>query len=311
MKNAGSTLYSLILVVAGLLTTQAAYGAAPSIVSAVANFSTNQLTITGSNFGNGAPKVVLDGSALTVVSYNETSVVATLATGTNPGAYLLTLTTAGSSKVSFDVTLGAAGPQGPQGPQGLVGPQGGPGMPGLQGPQGVPGPQGPLGPQGALGPEGAQGPAGISVGIYSDGLYSYIPGYPGYLIAQNTVQTSGTYFVSASALLWVDYNDGGAYCYDQLASNATVRQWGGSDLPGYYQQASITDSIYVNAGDSIQLWCDGYYGDFASMVYNSALTSILINSADTQITPSNDRTPQAQKAQPPAPPARRAQLSAN
>ena len=33
---------------------------------------------------------------------------------------------------------------------------------------------------------------------------------------QNTAQTSGTYFVSASALLVIDSYDGAAYCYDQL-----------------------------------------------------------------------------------------------
>ena len=105
----------------------------------------------------------------------------------------------------------------------------------------------------------------------------YVPGLPGYLVAQNTVQTSGTYFVSASALLVIDSYDGGAYCYDNLASTGTARQYGGSGLAGYTQQASIADSVYVNAGDSIQLRCYGYNGDGATYVYNAALTSTLIN----------------------------------
>ena len=268
MKNTKSALFPLVLILSGLLTIQAYAASAPAIVSAVANFQTNQLTITGSNFGTAAPKVTLDGSKLQVVSNSSTTVVATLPTGTNPGGYLLTLTNATDGlKVAFDVTLGTAGPPGPQGPQG---------------PQGVQGPQGPQGPQGAQGPQGPQGPAGISVGVFAEAFSVYVPGFPGYLVLQNTAQTSGTYFVSASALLVIDYYDGAAYCYDQLASINTPRQYGGSNLGNYTQQASITDSVYVNAGDSIQLWCYGYYGSGATEVYNAALTSTLINSATTR-----------------------------
>jgi hypothetical protein len=266
MKNAKNALFSVVLILSSLLTIQAYAASAPAIVSAVANFQTNQLTITGSNFGTAAPKVTLDGSKLQVVSNSATTVVATLPTGTNPGGYLLTLTDATDGlKVAFDVTLGAAGPPGPQGPQGQ---------------QGVPGPQGP---QGAQGPQGPQGPAGISVGIFAEASSVYVIGYPGTLVLQNTVQTSGTYFVSASALLVIDYYDGAGYCYDTLASSRTPRQYGGSGLANYTQQASITDSMYVNAGDSIQLWCYGYNGDGATEVYNAALTSTLMNTVTARL----------------------------
>ncbi len=266
MKNAGSLWFSLILIVSGLVATPAAYAAtAPVIISAVANFQTNQLTITGSSFGTTAPTVRLDGSTLQVVSNNATTVVASLVSGTNPGAYLLTLTNATTGlRGSFDVTLGTTGPQAPQGPQGA------PGVPGLQGPPGL---------QGAQGPVGPQGPPGMSVGVYYEtNYYVYLSG-SGTLVAQNSVQTSGFYFVSASALLSIDTNDGAAYCYDTLGSYNSPRQYGGSNLAGYYQQASITDAVYVKAGDSIQVWCYGYNGDGASYVYNAALTSTLINSA--------------------------------
>src|SRR5580692_6242042 len=254
MKNAKNALFSVVLILSSLLTIQAYAASAPAIVSAVANFQTNQLTITGSNFGTAAPKVTLDGSKLQVVSNSATTVVATLPTGTNPGGYLLTLTDATDGlKVAFDVTLGAAG---------------------------VPGPQGP---QGAQGPQGPQGPAGISVGIFAEASSVYVIGYPGTLVLQNTVQTSGTYFVSASALLVIDYYDGAGYCYDTLASSRTPRQYGGSGLANYTQQASITDSMYVNAGDSIQLWCYGYNGDGATEVYNAALTSTLMNTVTARL----------------------------
>jgi hypothetical protein len=195
MKNASSTLFPLVLMLSSLMTIQVYAASAPAIVSAVANFQTNQLTITGSDFGSAAPKITLDGSKLQVVSDSATTVVATLPTGTNPGGYLLTLTNAADGlKVAFDVTLGTAGPQGPQGPQGS---------------QGVPGPQGPQGVQGLQGPQGPQGPAGLSVGIFAEASSVFVIGYPGTLVLQNTVQTSGTYFVSASALLLIDYYDGG------------------------------------------------------------------------------------------------------
>jgi IPT/TIG domain len=265
MKTTKSALFLVVLILLSLLTIQAYAVSSPTIVSAVANFQTNQLTITGSNFGSAVPKVTLDGSQLQVVSNSTTTVVANLASGANPGGYLLTLTNKNSGlRVEFDVTLGVAGPPGPQGPQG---PQG---IQGLQGPQGVQGQQ------------GAQGPAGISVGIFAEASSIYMPGYPGYLVAQNTVQTAGTYFVSASALLVISYDDGAGYCYDTLASSGTPRQYGGSNLGEYTQQASITDAVYANAGDSIQLWCYGYNGYDTSYVYNGGLTSTLINTVTTK-----------------------------
>jgi hypothetical protein len=60
MKNTKSALFPVVLILSGLLTIQAYAASAPAIVSAVANFQTNQLTITGSNFGTAAPKVTLE-----------------------------------------------------------------------------------------------------------------------------------------------------------------------------------------------------------------------------------------------------------
>jgi IPT/TIG domain len=112
--------------------------ARPAIVSADANFQTNQITIIGSHFGNAQPYITLDGQAITVVTHTPTNVVVDLPSDITPGAYLLTLKNESDNMAgSFDVTLGTVGPQGPQGPQGPTGPQG------LQGPQGQQGPPGP------------------------------------------------------------------------------------------------------------------------------------------------------------------------
>jgi hypothetical protein len=157
MNAAKRTLFSSVLMLSTLLTVASIGSMAqdspsapkPAIVSAVANFQTNQITITGSNFGKATPSVALDGSALKIVSNSTTTVVADLNNGTAPGAYLLTLTNASTGvKVAFDVTLGATGPQGVQGPQGAQGPAGQTGSQGPQGPQGSQGPQGPQGQSG-------------------------------------------------------------------------------------------------------------------------------------------------------------------
>ena len=118
-----------------------AWAAKPTITSAVANFQTNQITITGTNFGTAKPYVTLDALAATVVTYTPTTVVADLPSGITPGAYLLSLTNKVNNLIgTFDVTLGTAGPQGAQGLQGAQGPAG---PAGPQGPQGLQGPPGP------------------------------------------------------------------------------------------------------------------------------------------------------------------------
>jgi hypothetical protein len=109
-----------------------------------------------------------------------------------------------------------------------------------------------------------------------------LPGFPGVLVAQsNPVAFSGTYFISASALLDIGAGDNeGAFCYDTTASNGTPVQFGGSGLTGNFQQASITDVFTVNAGDSFQLFCYGSIGGFSD-AFNAGLTATLINSADS------------------------------
>jgi hypothetical protein len=139
-----------------------------AIKSATADYAHNKITIVGGNFGNGAPTVALGGATLADVSYNPGAqqIVATLPSGLAAGSYLLTVAPAGNDILSFHVTLGATGPQGPAWPPGLTGavgpqgPQGPAGADGAQGPIGPMGPQGPQGPSGLTGATGAQGPQG-------------------------------------------------------------------------------------------------------------------------------------------------------
>ena len=118
MKSCTPQPRTFVLMLALLAATLPALAAAtkPVIASAVPNYAANQLTITGASFGTTAPKVVIGGHAATVVSSSATSVVVTLPSGVSAGGFLLTLTTNAGS-VSFDLSLGAAGPQGPVGPR--------------------------------------------------------------------------------------------------------------------------------------------------------------------------------------------------
>src|SRR5215831_5030634 len=81
----------------------------------------NQITITGQNFGTAAPVVVLDGTTLSLISNNSTSIVAKLPSGLAPGSYVLTVTPHNNLPAVFVVTYGAVGPQGPMGAPGATG----------------------------------------------------------------------------------------------------------------------------------------------------------------------------------------------
>jgi hypothetical protein len=149
------------------------------------------------------------------------------------------------------------------------------------GPQG---PKGARGPQGPQGPQGTQGPPGISVGNFASGSSGPLASSPGTLIAQtNPIPSTGTYYISASALLHVDANDG-AYCYTTSAGNGGGGIQGGSSAGaatgvGVYQQATMTDAIFAGAGDVFQLWCYSATGAANSFVFNSGLSATLINSS--------------------------------
>ena len=78
----------------------------PVIDSAVADFQTNQITISGTGLGASKPKVLLDGQSVTVLSFTATTVVGTLPAGIGAGTFVLQLTE-GAYVVNFHATLGA------------------------------------------------------------------------------------------------------------------------------------------------------------------------------------------------------------
>jgi hypothetical protein len=146
---------------------------------------------------------------------------------------------------------------------------------------------GPQGPAGAQGPTGLQGPPGTLVGYSSlldYGIFPELSRAPGVLVAETApVATTGTYYITASAFLSVDPNDGVAWCYDTTPFTGYIRSTGGGTA--YYSQASITDALIVNAGDSVQLWCYSGEGDGFSFVLNAGLTATLIDSSSAPSKP--------------------------
>jgi hypothetical protein len=182
-----------------------------------------------------------------------------------------------------------------KGPQGSQGPQG---------PQGQQGPRGPQGPQGLQGQQGQPGPPGIAVG-YSGlniGQFPALTDSPGVEIAHtNPVAATGTYFVSATALLESAADSSGALCYDTTASSGSPSQFAGSSSFGF-QQASIADVITVSAGDSFQLWCFTQNGGTSS-VFNAGITATLINNAFDNASGVRKISGHSRRVHPPAPPA--------
>jgi hypothetical protein len=149
----------IILATLLLLTPCLIFGAAIPILvvnNAVINYGTNQVTIKGSGFepGKKAPTVLFNGAPLTVGSYTNTQIVATLPANTTAGMFAMIVANSIGEFNEVDLTYGATGPQGPVGPPGA---------------NGAPGQLGPQGPEGLMGNPGPAGPAGPTGGVLSFG----------------------------------------------------------------------------------------------------------------------------------------------
>jgi len=155
----------VVLAVISTTTGARAASTAPAIYAAVVNTSSNHITIAGTNLSPArlAPKVVFATTTLTLVSFTNQKLVATLPIGFSAGSYSLVVVNSNSQVATFSVTLGAVGPTGPQGPAGATG------ATGTTGATGATGSQGPAGPQGV---PGTPGSAAILSGFCINGLIS-------------------------------------------------------------------------------------------------------------------------------------------
>ena len=255
-------LHMMICLLALAMCVPALANAKPVIDSAVPNYSTNQLTISGSAFGTTTPTVKIDTVALSIVSHTATQIVATLPSGIGSGSFLLSVA-AGSATGTFDLTLGAAGPQGPQGPQGVQGPQG---------------PAGAQGPQGAQGAQGAQGPAGISVGY--NGYNFASAAISGNFVAAGTgvISTAGVYYISGSATVQVAAGDAVACEIDGVAAGqvSTIAEaWVNNTVT--QETLTMSGAPYLQAGDRLIMYCQSYLNNNGSYFDNGGFTAALVN----------------------------------
>jgi hypothetical protein len=210
-------MHRLLFVLLALVPSAAFGGIIPilTVNSTTINYGTNQVTINGSSFEpvKKAPSVFMNSGSLTIVSYTNSQIVATLPNNTAAGNYGIVVTNAIGELFPFVITYGAAGPQGPQGP---AGPQG----VGVAGPQGVPGPAGPTGPEGPAGTSGATAVFSDFASLSNSGNLDPINDN-GELMAYVTLTKPGTYFISGSEVfLNPDSSQDGATCYFSLINSS-------------------------------------------------------------------------------------------
>ena len=107
------------------------------------DFNNSLIFVQGENFDNGNPPILNlgDVGTLSVVTSDAVTIEAHLPPGLLDGDYLLTVSTgpADGQNATYDLTIGAVGPQGPAG---LDGADGAPGADGAAGADGAPGADG-------------------------------------------------------------------------------------------------------------------------------------------------------------------------
>jgi hypothetical protein len=231
----------------------AATSPTPFVKSAEVSYGSNKVTLIGSGFDPAkvAPTVVFNGSSLKIDSFNDSEIVATLPASTPAGTFTLTVQNSEGKGCAFDVTYGAAGPQGPAGTAGPRGPQG---AQGLNGPAGATGPQGPKGtPGGALSFEANSQPNNSQVTLP----------FPGYgTVNVITLPNVGTYningqqsIVSGDAVAGIfvecflsDYPNGGVPPQGAPDSIGIVAPGGLITIPlnGYYIAQNAPLMLYVS-----------------------------------------------------------------
>src|SRR5580704_11081634 len=84
----------------------------PAISSAVVDYETHQVTVTGSNFSPAGlpPTLAFARSPLTLLSFTDQSAAANLPAGFSPGSYLLAVANSNNQTGTFSVTVNAAQP---------------------------------------------------------------------------------------------------------------------------------------------------------------------------------------------------------
>jgi hypothetical protein len=123
---------------------------------------------------------------------------------------------------------------------------------------------------------------GQNIPCPGNGTPPSLANFPGTLVlATKPITTSGYYVVSASTNMIIS-GGGFALCYATTASFAPATGFM-SYSTGAGSTLSNTDMLAVNAGDSIEFWCEGspISGTAENPVWAS-LTAILVNQVNGQ-----------------------------
>ncbi len=263
-----------LLICSAFLTVPGWSQTGPVILSAVVNTSNNLITITGTNLHPSSaenPTVTLGSTTLTLVSFTNHIVVASLPIGLGAGSYeLLFRSQPGTNQTTkFDLTVGSVGPTGPQGP---IGPQGATGAQGPQGQQGIPGPQGNQGPTGPTGPSHA----------YS--ATCLLPSCPAIILSPSTYQTVvslylpvGSYIVTGKTVLQSAPNATAvATCQLTLQTAQTLLDISGGGDGGsiFPSTVSVLAAVTLTVSDTIIYQCATIAGD--TNAQNSQLVATLV-----------------------------------
>lgn len=237
----------------GLSSSQAAAEIlAPVIIgSASPNLADGTLIITGSNFGTGLPRVVLNSTVLEVLTFAPTEIVARVPAGLQPASYLLTVYR-GSNYVMFGMFIVSIGDIGPQGPKGE---KGDPGQAGLPGAPGASVAVTPLAQGDANCPNGGtKFTAGTDVSYACSG-------------ASATARTCPSGYVAAGPTLCVEFIDASGFTFTGAANRCRQN---GAHLPSSAEmRAVIASGVAVGNGGVIQDWVDDQDGVGTAMYINS------------------------------------------
>jgi hypothetical protein len=261
-----------LLAVSALVTGTAAASAAASlsIYSAVENSAGSRITITGQNFSLAAvaPMVTLAHTSLSLVSFTNSTIVASLPAGFK-GSYLVSVTNSVPQTATFSVAIGAVGPTGPQGPTGPAGPQGPAGPKGVRGPTGLQGQQGPPGTPGP--PTILSGFCGGGGGASNNGAFVGLGNITNSTVCfsglpVNPLGGSGTPMPSAGMLknlTLILYDEDGSPPSNPIS--VQVQVWVNSIQTSLSCSVSVTsnqqkitcsdnvDTVSVNAGDAVSV----------------------------------------------------------
>lgn len=96
-------------------------------------------------------------------------------------------------------------------------------------------------------------------------------------VASTGALGAGTYYVNATALLDVASTDFEGFCFITKGSSGSPINWGGAGQTGFIQAAE-TAAVQVNAGDTLQEWCESG-GTGGSVAYDAAITAIRVLSS--------------------------------